>query len=279
MALSRRRGRPIDVWPKMREDGTFALLAKKEVAHLEKEAALLKKSLSGIVQMEDFPGAVVIVDTNKEITAVREARRLGIPIVAIVDTNSDPDMIDYPIPGNDDAIKSGMGPDNKLSCCTALKTDALKNAISEYKFKALLLGIRRDEHGIRAKERVFSPRNQDFKWDYKDQPPELWDQYKSKQADEDHIRIHPMLHWTEIDIWEYIKRENIPVIELYFAKSGKRYRSIGCKCCCNPIDSDADTIDKIIEELRNTKIAERAGRAQDKEAAYMMQKLRSLGYM
>ena len=91
---------------KMREDGTFKMLVKKEVAYLEKEAGLLKKNLSGIVQMENLPGAVVIVDTNKELTAVREARRLNIPIIAIVDSNSNPDIIDYPIPGNDDAIKS-----------------------------------------------------------------------------------------------------------------------------------------------------------------------------
>jgi small subunit ribosomal protein S2 len=91
---------------KMREEGTFKMLAKKEVAYLEKEAALLKRNLSGIVQMENLPSAVVVVDTNKEMTAVREARRLNIPIVAIVDSNSDADIIDYPIPGNDDAIKS-----------------------------------------------------------------------------------------------------------------------------------------------------------------------------
>lgn len=180
---------------------------------------------------------------------------------------------------NEGSIKAGMGPKNKLACCTALKTDALKQIINEYRFKALLLGIRRDEHSIRAKERVFSPRNQDFKWDYKNQPPELWDQYKSKQSDKDHIRVHPLLHWTEIDIWDYIKREDIPVISLYFAKNGKRYRSIGCKCCCGPIDSNADDIDKIIHELKTTQTSERAGRAQDKENAYTMQKLRSLGYM
>lgn len=180
---------------------------------------------------------------------------------------------------NEAAIKSGMGPENKLACCTALKTEALKNTIEKNGFKALLLGIRRDEHGIRAKERVFSPRDQDFKWNYKDQPPELWDQYKSKQSDEQHIRVHPLLHWTEMDIWNYIKRENIPATELYFAKNGKRYRSIGCKCCCNPIDSNADNVDKIIEELKQNKTSEREGRAQDKESAYIMQKLRSLGYM
>jgi sulfate adenylyltransferase subunit 2 len=155
----------------------------------------------------------------------------------------------------------------------------LKDTIAEYKFRALYLGIRRDEHGVRAKERVFSPRNQDFKWDYKNQPPELWDQYKAQAEEQEHIRVHPLLHWTELDIWEYIKREKIPITDLYFAKDGKRYRSIGCECCCSPINSNADDIDKIVQELKTTKQGERAGRAQDKEEANAMQKLRALGYM
>jgi len=181
---------------------------------------------------------------------------------------------------NEEALASGMGPKkSKLDCCTELKTNALKLAIDKHKFKALLLGIRRDEHGIRAKERVFSPRNQEFKWDYKNQPPELWDQYKSRQSDEDHIRVHPLLHWTELDIWEYVKREKIPIVSLYYAKSGMRLRSIGCETCCNAVPSEADTVDKIVEELKTTTTAERSGRAQDKESAYIMQKLRSLGYM
>jgi len=180
---------------------------------------------------------------------------------------------------NEEAIKQGMGPKNKLACCTALKTQALKNVITEHKFRALLLGIRRDEHGVRAKERVFSPRNQDFKWNYKNQPPELWDQYKAKAEEEEHIRVHPMLHWTELDIWQYIKREKIPIIPLYFSKNGKRYRSIGCKCCCKPVCSKAADINAVVEELKTTKQGERAGRAQDKEEANAMQKLRALGYM
>lgn len=181
---------------------------------------------------------------------------------------------------NKKAIEEGMCKDKgALECCTALKTQALKDTIKEQKFRAIYLGIRRDEHGVRAKERVFSPRNQDFKWDYKNQPPELWDQYKAKAEEQEHIRVHPLLHWTELDIWKYIKREKIPTIPLYFAKDGKRYRSIGCKCCCGPIDSNANDIDKIIEELKTTKQGERAGRAQDKEEMHAMQKLRSLGYM
>jgi len=182
---------------------------------------------------------------------------------------------------NEDALASGMGPDrkDKLLCCTQLKTEALKGTILKHAFEALLLGIRRDEHGIRAKERYFSPRDDQFKWDYRNQPPELWDQFKSSSEDRTHIRVHPLLHWTELDIWQYVQREGLPVSSLYFAKSGKRYRSIGCAPCCEPIDSDADTVDKIVEELRTTTSAERAGRAQDKESAYTMQKLRALGYM
>lgn len=188
--------------------------------------------------------------------------------------------LDVIVHKNQQAIDNGVGPKNqKLECCTELKTNALREAIEKYKFKALYLGIRRDEHGIRAKERIFSPRDEDFEWNYKDQPPELWDQYKSKAKDEEHLRIHPLLGWREIDIWEYIKRENIPITSLYIAKDGKRYRSIGCETCCDPVDSTADTIDKIIEELKISKVSERSGRAQDKESAYMMQKLRSLGYM
>ncbi|MBU3968488.1 MAG: sulfate adenylyltransferase subunit 2 [Euryarchaeota archaeon] len=182
---------------------------------------------------------------------------------------------------NESAIKAGMAPNegDKLSCCGQLKTDALKLTIDKLRYKALLLGIRRDEHGIRAKERYFSPRNKQFEWDYKDQPPELWDQFKNKQQGEQHIRVHPLLHWTELDIWLYIQREKIPIVDLYFARNGKRFRSIGCEPCCSPVDSEADTVDKIVEELKTTKVAERSGRAQDKESAYIMQKLRALGYM
>jgi sulfate adenylyltransferase subunit 2 len=172
-----------------------------------------------------------------------------------------------------------LGPDAKLACCTALKTHALQEVLAEHGFNGLLLGIRRDEHGIRAKERVFSPRDEDFKWNYKQQTPEFWDQYRTRSAEGSHMRIHPILHWREIDIWRYIQRENLPSVPLYFAKDGKRFRSIGCETCCNPVDSDADTIEKILVEIEGSKTGERAGRAQDKEDAYTMQKLRALGYM
>lgn len=188
--------------------------------------------------------------------------------------------LDLILAKNEHSLKQGMSPQKgRFACCNLLKTDALKQAIEKYKFKALYLAIRRDEHGIRAKERVFSPRDESFAWDYLNQPAELWGQYKTGQKDEEHFRIHPLLGWREIDVWEYLKKENAPVVSLYFSRNGKRYRSIGCHCCCQPIDSDADTIDKIISELKITRISERSGRIQDKEQLFMMEKLRSLGYM
>jgi len=226
---------------------------------------LIRKSFSGSV-----PFPVVHIDTSfkfKEIYEFREkyAAEWGLNLVTL---------------RNEKAIKAGLSSaKSKFNCCTELKTNALKAGLKKYNFQALYLAIRRDEHGIRAKERVFSPRDEDFEWDYKNQPPELWSQYKLVAREEEHLRIHPLLSWTERDVWEYIKREGIPVVSLYFARDGKRYRSIGCECCCNPVSSEADTVDKITEELKTSKVSERSGRAQDKESDYMMQKLRSLGYM
>ncbi|MFA4880052.1 MAG: sulfate adenylyltransferase subunit CysD [Candidatus Doudnabacteria bacterium] len=218
----------------------------------------------------EVPFPVIHIDTSfkfKEIYEFRDHYALEWNLRLIISQNKE-------------ALGRGVCPGKgKLECCTELKTNALKQIMAEHKLNALLLGIRRDEHGIRAKERYFSPRDQEFTWDYKNQPPELWDQYKNKKEESEHIRVHPLLHWTEKDIWAYIKRENIPIVKLYFAKEGKRYRSIGCEPCCMPIDSNASTLAEIVAELETTKIAERSGRAQDKETAYMMQKLRSLGYM
>ena len=173
-----------------------------------------------------------------------------------------------------------MGPHRgRLICCKALKTDGLQQVVTKYEFDGLILGIRSDEEGSRSKERVFSERNKDSEWDYTNQAPELWDQFKTDFPKGNHIRVHPILHWNEIDIWAYIQRENIPLIDLYFAKDGKRYRSLGCAECTGKINSNATTIDEIIEELKNTTTGERAGRAQDQEDSYAMQKLRKDGYM
>jgi sulfate adenylyltransferase subunit 2 len=132
---------------------------------------------------------------------------------------------------------------------------------------------------VRAKERVFSPRGTDSRWDFRDQPAELWDQYKTEFPPGTHVRIHPLLHWSEVDIWRYVARENIPVVDLYFARDGKRYRSLGDRDITFPMVSEASSIDEIINELETTHISERAGRAMDHEAEDSFERLRSEGYM
>jgi len=180
----------------------------------------------------------------------------------------------------EEACKEGVGPETgKLECCTMLKTEALKQTLEKHGFDALILAIRRDEHGIRAKERYFSPRDEEFKWDYRDQPLEMWDQFQGLVGEGFHMRIHPILHWRELDVWEYVKMEGIPVNPMYLARNGQRYRSLGCEPCTLPVESNAATIEEIVEELRTTRVAERSGRAQDKEKSFTMQKLRALGYM
>lgn len=161
----------------------------------------------------------------------------------------------------------------------ARKTAGVKEAIEKYGFNGLITGIRRDEQSMRAKERVFSPRGLDGQWDFRDQPPEFWDQYKTDYPDGTHIRIHPLLHWTELDVWRYIQREEIPLVPLYFAKDGKRFRSLGEKGITFPIDSDASNIEEIIAELETIKTEERAGRAMDHDSEDAFERLRADGYM
>jgi sulfate adenylyltransferase subunit 2 len=161
----------------------------------------------------------------------------------------------------------------------ARKTEGLKLALKKHGFNALFAGIRRDEEATRAKERVFSPRGAAGQWDFKDQPPEFWDQYKTDFPPGTHIRVHPLLHWTEIDIWLYTAREQIPTIPLYFSQNGKRYRSLGDKDITNPVASHASTIEEIIEELRTTRVSERSGRAMDHETEDAFERLRADGYL
>jgi sulfate adenylyltransferase subunit 2 len=104
-----------------------------------------------------------------------------------------------------------------------------------------------------------------------------WELYASDYAGCDHVRVHPLIDWTERDVWDYVKLRNVPVNKLYFAVNGKRFRSLGCKTCTNPIESNADTIDKIIEELKTTETEERSGRSLDKEKIQM--RLRKIGYL
>lgn len=192
---------------------------------------------------------------------------------------------------------------DRIACCRNLKTEALKNTlsgkwkryrldhkISDYvvdkntePYTGVIVGARADEEGSRSKERYFSPRDVENNWDVGDQPPEFWNQFKTDFAPGTHLRIHPLLDWTELNIWEYIKRENIPTVSLYYNQGeGKRYRSLGCYPCTFPIESDAKNVDEIIEELRSGKlknIAERSGRAQDKDDGGGLETLRRDGYM
>ncbi len=244
-----------------------------------------------------FPDLAMLWSIGKDSTTLlwlaRKAffGRVPFPLVHIDTGYKVPQMIEYRdrmarewgvdlvVGRNRKSLEEGMHPSKgRFECCNALKTQALQQLLEERGFKGIFLGIRRDEEGSRAKERVFSPRDKNFEWRYKDQPPELWDQFNTSFGPETHVRIHPLLSWTEIDIWEYIRREKIPVCPLYFAKDGERFRSLGCVPCTCPIPSSAGTIGEIIEELKRTKTPERAGRAQDLESAYAMQKLRSLGY-
>lgn len=226
---------------------------------------LMKKAFLGHV-----PIPLLHIDTTFKIPAMIKYR----------DELAKKDKLNLLVYTNTEAIKNGMNyKKGRPECCKALKTDGLKQAQAKYKLEGLFLGIRGDEEGSRSKERIFSVRDNDSKWDYKDQSPEIWDQHQISCKPGTHIRISPLLNWREIDIWEYIKREKIPIIDLYFAKNGKRYRSLGCYPCTSPIESNADTLDKIIEELKLTKKSERAGRAQDQSEAYAMQKLRAQGYM
>ncbi|KYH39555.1 MAG: sulfate adenylyltransferase [Candidatus Bathyarchaeota archaeon B26-2] len=136
---------------------------------------------------------------------------------------------DLIIAQNKEALNRGMSPEKgKLACCTQLKTEALKDIIKREGFDALILAIRRDEHGIRAKERYFSPRDEEFRWRYTDQPAEMWDLYVKPSEDFSHMRVHPILHWTELDVWQYVKREKLPVNPLYFAKDGTIVASDAC---------------------------------------------------
>jgi sulfate adenylyltransferase subunit 2 len=192
---------------------------------------------------------------------------------------------------------------DRIACCGLLKTEALRRTVSgegpRYRFNharrayeldrnsepftGIIVGLRADEEGSRSKERYFSPRTHESAWDVGDQPPEFWNQYKTEFAPGTHVRIHPLLDWTELNVWEYIEREGIPTVSLYYNHGdGTRYRSLGCWPCTQPVRSDARTVAEIIEELRTGRfanIAERAGRAQDKDDGGGLETLRREGYM
>ena len=208
---------------------------------------------------------------------------------------------------NQEALQSKMtfpdGQLNRVDCCRQLKTAALRHTLdgtwprlvfdhdldryvqdeSVLAFEGVIVGARADEEGSRSKERYFSPRDTENTWDVGDQPPEFWSYYKTDFAPGTHLRIHPLLDWTELNIWEYIEMENIPTVSLYYDQGkGCRYRSLGCEPCTQPVESTAASSMEIIAELSEGKfkdVAERSGRAQDKEDGGGLETLRREGYM
>ncbi len=244
-----------------------------------------------------IPFPLVHIDTSYKIPEMiayrdRLVREYGLDMIVGQNVEALRDKQTYP-----------EGNATRLQCCKALKTDALVNTISgawprmrlnhdtgQYEldrnrqpFTGVIVGLRADEEGSRSKERYFSARDVKSRWDVAEQPPEFWNQYKTDFAPGTHVRIHPILDWTELNIWEYIEREKIPTVPLYYNQGdGTRYRSLGCGPCTFPIQSQARNVSEVIAELRTgqlANIAERSGRAQDKEGGGGLEDLRRDGYM
>jgi sulfate adenylyltransferase subunit 2 len=195
------------------------------------------------------------------------------------------------------------GKADRIQCCRNLKTAPLANLVlgkgdrkmydpksdswstmtDSEPIDGLILGIRADEEGSRSKERYFSPRGHDNDWNISLQPPEFWNQFNTDFKAGTHVRVHPLLDWTELNIWEYIEAEKIPTVSLYYDQGkGERYRSLGCFPCTFPVKSTAKNPTEIIQELKTgqfAKIAERSGRAQDQDDGGGLESLRRGGYM
>jgi sulfate adenylyltransferase subunit 2 len=209
---------------------------------------------------------------------------------------------------NTKAIEEGANPFRigTQKCCGLLKTRALLDGLAEGGYDAAFGGARRDEEKSRAKERVYSFRDEFGQWDPKNQRPELWNVYNSRVDKGQHIRVFPLSNWTELDVWQYIGRENIPIVPLYYAKPREmvvrgnslipieqdfvlfpgekpqmvtcRMRSLGCSPCTGAIRSEADTIDKIIDEMKLVRRSERENRVIDHDQEGSMEIKKREGY-
>lgn len=247
---------------------------------------------------EKPPFPFLHIDTTwkfKEMISFRDetAKRLGI------------EMLVYT---NEEGVKQGINPfDHGAAYTDIMKTQALKQALDHYGFTAAFGGGRRDEEKSRAKERVFSFRNAQHAWDPKNQRPEMWKLYNTKINKGESIRIFPLSNWTEKDIWQYIRQENIDIVPLYFAKERPvvyrdgniimvdddrmklrpdekvewkkvRFRTLGCYPLTGGVESEADTLDAIIEETLQAITSERTSRVIDHEAAGSMERRKREGY-
>jgi sulfate adenylyltransferase subunit 2 len=209
---------------------------------------------------------------------------------------------------NPDALARGINPFDHGALHTDLwKTEGLKQALTQYGFDAAFGGARRDEEKSRAKERIFSFRSASHRWDPKNQRPELWNIYNSRKLKGESIRVFPLSNWTELDIWQYIHLESIPIVQLYFAaprptvqrdglllmvdddrfplRPGEvpversiRFRTLGCYPLTGALESSATTVPKIIQEMLLTTTSERQGRAIDHDQAASMEQKKQAGY-
>jgi len=217
--------------------------------------------------------------------------------------------VDLIVHVNEEGVREGIGPFTHGSNLHThvMKTVALRQALDKYKFDAAFGGARRDEEKSRAKERIFSFRDANHAWDPKNQRPEMWKIYNTRVAPGESIRVFPLSNWTELDIWQYIRQENIPIVPLYFARRRPvverdgmlilvdddrlklqpgevvqqrlvRFRTLGCYPLTGAIDSPADTIDAIIDEMLVATTSERQGRAIDRDEAGSMEKKKREGY-
>ncbi|MDE1173244.1 MAG: sulfate adenylyltransferase subunit CysD [Parvibaculaceae bacterium] len=210
---------------------------------------------------------------------------------------------------NPDGIRDGVGPFTHGSAVhtDVMKTASLKQALDKYGFDAAFGGARRDEEKSRAKERIFSFRSAQHRWDPKRQRPELWNLYNARHHKGESIRVFPLSNWTELDIWQYIYLEKIPIVPLYFAKERPvverdgtlimvddermplapgevpqmkkvRFRTLGCYPLTGAIESEAETLTEIIQEMLLATTSERQGRVIDQDASASMEKKKQEGY-
>ena len=210
---------------------------------------------------------------------------------------------------NPDGIAQGIGPFTHGSAVHTdiMKTQGLKQALNKYKFDAVFGGARRDEEKSRAKERIYSFRDKNHRWDPKNQRPELWNIYNARVHKDESIRVFPLSNWTELDIWQYIYLEQIPIVPLYFAakrpvvlKDGEkimvddermpigpedvikegmvRFRTLGCYPLTGAVNSTATTLEEIIKEMLLSRTSERQGRVIDNDSAGSMEKKKIEGY-
>ena len=246
-----------------------------------------------------IPFPILHVDTTwkfKEMIAFRDQLAKDYHLDLIVYTNPE-------------GVRDKVGPFTHGSAVHTdiMKTQALKQALDMYRFDAAFGGARRDEEKSRAKERIFSFRSAQHRWDPKNQRPELWSLYNTKKKKGESIRVFPLSNWTELDIWQYIYAENIPMVPLYYAKErpvvdregllimvddermtllenekiemkSVRFRTLGCYPLTGAIESQAATLPEIIQEMLLTSTSERQGRAIDKDSGASMEIKKQEGY-